>query len=100
MTKKLVVDVDDELKARFKVYCAQNGTSIHEEINAFMQKTLDGQTETSPDLGEAAPAPQTLEKGSKKFDIRAFRNALNLKTPSKQEPASFQIESKEDIGLE
>jgi hypothetical protein len=111
MPKKLVVDVPDEVKAEFKLYCTKNGTTIHKEIVDFMQGAIDGEQQ----IEQIQPSEQAVAEHSSEteqpitssvqanramdFNINAFRSALNLKELKKQEVGNFEIEDPLDIGL-
>jgi hypothetical protein len=105
MVRKLVVDVPDDLKAQFKTFCMKHGSSIHSQIIEFMQATLDGTEEPNgiesvenAEISSVA-APAQLKKAMD-FDVKAFRNALNLKEQKKEQISDdYDINDPLNIGL-
>ena len=41
-TKRLTVDIPENLHARFKAFCAMHKTKMGEEINSFIKKRIAG----------------------------------------------------------
>lgn len=57
MVSRLIVDLPDDLKKRLKSYCANNGTTIHDEILAMICRDLESCEEATK---EKNPEPPTL----------------------------------------
>lgn len=107
MTKRIVLEVSEDLHKQFKAFCADSGTTITEEIKSFICGLLDSKAETEKEAETedkkeipSQEQEQEQEKEQKSFDVDAFRKALGLKTEKeKVEQVSALQKYLGDIGL-
>jgi hypothetical protein len=93
MTSRLIVDLPDDLKKRLKAYCANNGTTIHDEILSMICQNLEAYAEATKDenpQGQPQTPEAPIQTGSrqqiKEADIEiTLRKALGLKEKGKRE---------------
>ena len=96
MSKKLVVDVPEDLRKRFKTLCAKNGTTIHDEINGFMSKAVEGAEED--EKKEAAPPEEKVrEEGDPSLKNHIDNTADNSIPPFLREKGKPSLENQDDF---
>jgi hypothetical protein len=101
-SKKLVVDIEDDLKGKFKIYCTENHTNIHEQIIGFIERLCAGSEQPirSTDQEQTVTRDTTRAIG---FNMERFRNRFNLSTEEESETdislQGISHPEPEDIGL-
>ena len=83
MPKRVVLEISEDLHKHFKAFCADNGTTITQEITSFICGLLESKAETEKEAqteDKKQIPSQEQEKEQKSFDVDTFRKGLGLKT--------------------
>lgn len=103
MSKRVVVEIPEDLHRKFKSFCSRNGTKITKEVRDFICSLLEAEegaskeeatTEVQP--GDKKPAavvgPQVQSQAEKPFDVDAFRKGLGLKPKTEKAEEAFSLQ--------
>ncbi|MCJ7633097.1 hypothetical protein MUP77_11985 [Candidatus Bathyarchaeota archaeon] len=95
MTKRIVLEISEDLHKQFKAFCADNGTTITEEIKSFICGLLESKAEMEKEAQteDNNEIPLKAEKIEKSFDIDAFRKGLDLKPKKEEVKQDFSLDS-------
>jgi hypothetical protein len=95
MPKRVVLEISEDLHKHFKAFCADNGTTITQEITSFICGLLESKAETEKEAqteDKKQIPSQEQEKEQKSFDVDAFRKGLGLISKEEKPEASFSLE--------
>jgi len=104
MSKRVVVEIPEDLHRNFKAFCSRNGTKITKEVRDFICGLLESEEDMLKD--EATKTPGRKDKNSaaveesqvkseaeKPFDLDAFRKGLGLKPKKEKVEQDLSLET-------